>query len=223
MGIQIENTKGLIEECRNAIAHVLRSNDIGFEKTQGRSHSREIFWLNSENVSRATTAKTSYHVVPFLILDDVGITYWLAVGIQFDFFKGYHKFHDASLFIFEGTYNDEKKMPILRAEWGISDDGLHAQPHWHVYQSYINREIAPFIISSKSEATDFMPEQVVKDNGYSDDVEEKDTTKFHFAMSSFWHLKGQGAHVVKASEDGLVKWVDGCLEYIITQLRYMAS
>jgi hypothetical protein len=223
MGIQIEDINTLInKDCKNAIARALSYKNIGFEKTQGRSHSREIYWLNGDNVSRASTANTTYHVVPFLPLDDIGITYWLAVGMQFDFFEGSRIFHDASIFIFEGTYSDEKKIPILRAEWGISEDGLHAQPHWHVYPSYINRVIVPFITSSKEEATEFVPEQVVKDTTY-DDIEEKDVTKFHFAMGSLWHLNGQGAHVIEASEDGLVKWIGGCLEYIKVQLHYMVG
>lgn len=222
MGIQKDDIRGLIENCRQAVIHVLNYKNIGFEVTKGRSHSREIYWLNSDNISRASTTRTTYHVVPFLALDDIGITYWLAIGIQFDFFKGYYRFHDTSIFIFEGTYNDEKKTPILRAEWGMSDDGLHAQPHWHVYPSYTNKVIAPFISANAPVAADFVPGQGVGHTGISDDWDEKNLAKFHFAMGSFWHRNGPGAHVVDANEDGLVRWIEGCLGYIKTQLHHMA-
>jgi hypothetical protein len=222
MGIKIANIDKLIhQDCKKVIIDVLKNRDIGFEKARVRPQ-RDVFWLNGSNISRASTDERVYHVIPFLGLNN-GITYWIAVGIQIDIIKGIYQFHDASLFIFEGTVLNEVKTPILRAEWGLSENGLHAQPHWHVYPSYINKVITPFIDLSKAEATTFTPNETIDNGNDSAEEEELELPKFHFAMGSLWHLRGQGAHVVEFSEKGLVNWLGGCLEYIKSQLGYMTE
>jgi len=206
--------KIICRDCKSVLVDVLKNKDIGFEKERIRPQ-RDLFWLNGNNISRASAGERAYHVIPFLPLSN-GITYWLAVGVQVDIIKGVYKFRDASILIFEGTALDESKTPILRAEWGLSENGLHAQPHWHVYPSYINKEITPFIDSSKVETSIFTPEQTTED--------DSDTThflsKFHFAMEARWHLNNR-EHVIEFTESGLVNWLRGCLEYTKSQLSYM--
>jgi hypothetical protein len=221
MGIEIGDVDRLINrDCKNIISGVIKNKNIGFNKARVRPQ-RDIFWLNAGDISKATAGNRQYHVIPFLGLDS-GLTYWLAVGIQVDIIKGVYQFHDASLFIFEGTALNEKKTPILRAEWGLSEDGLHAQPHWHVYPSYLNNEITPFLELGKIETAEFNPEIAEEDVDDSlQEDEESRLPKFHFAMGSHWHVNGQGAHVVKFSEKGLVNWLGGCLHYIKNQLVYM--
>lgn len=221
MNIGINDLDKLINrDCVNVIAGVLNNKSIGFQQERVRPQ-RDVFWLNAGEISKASAGNRVYRVIPFLGLDS-GLTYWLAVGIQVDIIRGNYQFRDASLFIFEGTALNENKTPILRAEWGLSEDRLHAQPHWHIYPSYINDVIVPFIDLGKVDAADFVPEEQGGDEKLSlQDDEEKRLPKFHFAMSSHWHLDGQNAHVIEFSEKGLVKWLGGCLLYIKNQLVYM--
>ena len=219
MALQVVDPNSLVDECKKALGELLNSSKIGFSHFN-ISGNGVVYELLGEGVSRAE-AKYRYHVLPFIISES-GLIYWLAVTLEFQFLRGIYNFQEACFLVFEGMVADNAKQGLLRAEWALRDETSdHAQPHWHIYPSFINRQVVPLFEESE-QLVDFIP------NGPQEERLEKEFEwheglRFHFAMSSRWHVDGIGAHKEPLTEEGLAKWLRGAIAYTRDQLLYLES
>jgi len=194
---------------------------LGFNKMDNARRGREVYILSGAGVTLAE-AQYKYTVVPFF--SSSSVNYWLGVSLEFEFVEGERHLSNVCLQIFEGLATDDKKTPLVRAEWDNNQGPgqvLHAQPHWHIYPSRVNREREKqqFVIEPGIQT--FTPGVKEGDfNGISNSEWNK-AEKFHFAMASRWHIDGKNAHQEKIDTGKLPKWLDGCVSYIRDQLQYL--
>jgi hypothetical protein len=215
------NPDQLKQKCERVLREVLGEKRIGFDELPKASRpNSKVFTLTSSNLTSHARAKHDYRVIPILRAQ-TGY-FWLATTLEFAFHEGHYLLEQVCLIIFQGEATDLKKTPLLRAEWDVTDPGSrsrHAQPHWHVYSSRLNR-------STASEFVEFTPEVEVivfdpQESTAPIDLYWTEGEKFHFAMASRWHLDGVDAHQELCDQDKLLKWLAGCLRYIQDQLIYI--
>lgn len=219
MTLQVNDPEPLVDECKKALGEVLNSSKIGFSR-HFVAGNNIVYELLGEGISRAE-AKYPYHVLPF-ITSEGGLFYWLAVTLEFQFFKGIYNFQEACFLVFEGTVGDNVKQGLLRAEWALRDEkASHAQPHWHIYPSYLYKQVVPFF-EEPEKVIDFTPEKP-KQEEQEKEFEWQEGIRFHFAMSSRWHVDGIGAHKEPLTEEGLAKWLRGAIAYTRDQLLYLET
>ena len=222
-GLKTPFPEDFIKECKKVVNKILPGKNLGFNRIKGPSNN-EIWELSSNNVSHAE-AKYSYTVIPFLT-SETGL-YWITVTIEFEYEKGTAYLMDVSIIVFKGRFTDDNKTALLRAEWDCFrkiPPPPHAQPHWHVYQSQFQTPIPSFIYPQ--EPDEFVPEDEKKDEPIQDDLElpQEGWTrgeKFHFAMSARWHTNGEDAHQENLQHEWLLNWLNGCIKYIIIQMKSM--
>lgn len=221
-GVLVENLEGLVNRCKRVIEHALAAKKLGFNPLKA-SGNRTIYLLTGAGATSAE-AKYKYSVVPFLALQSR--LYWLAASLEFVFENKMHRLLSVSLLIFEGEATDDRKSALLRAEWARLDKNSrvsHAQPHWHVYPSRINREVyddrTEFKLKTDIQA--FVPEAPAFESSNELDLEWDRAEKFHFAMASRWHIDGKDAHQEEMQVDRLLKWLDGCIRYTRGQLEFL--
>ena len=156
-------------------------------------------------------ARSLYPVLPLLTTDDAA--FWFAVALRFGSSLGRFQLKHASILIFKGFPADPDKTPLVRAEWDEADPaGPHAQPHWHVYPSALARP----------EAASFEAIKALEGAAGEPAGRTLEGERFHYAMSAAWHLDG-GSHQSRLSEDGLLKWLPGCVLYTRNQLVYLSG
>lgn len=217
MSLQVVDPQPLVDECKKALREVLHSSKIGFSP-HFISGNGIVYELLGEGVSKAE-AKYPYHVLPF-ITSESGLFYWLAVTLEFQFCKGIYNFQEACFLVFEGTVGDNVKQGLLRAEWALRDESTnHAQPHWHIYPSYLYKQVIPFF-EEIEQVVDFTPGNPKQEEK---EFEWQEGMRFHFAMSSRWNVNGIGAHTESLTEEGLTKWLQGAIAYTRDQLLYLES
>lgn len=219
MALQVINPEPLVRECKKALGEVLHSSKLGFSPHYV-SGNGIVYELLGEGVSKAE-AKYPYHVLPF-ITSEGGLFYWLAVTLEFQFLRGIYNFQEACFLVFEGMVGDNVKQGLLRAEWSSRDETTdHAQPHWHIYPSYIYKNVIPFFEETE-QVVDFTPERPKQDE-QKKEYEWQEGMRFHFAMSSRWHVNGIGANKESLTVEGLAKWLQGVIAYTRDQLLYLES
>jgi len=219
MTICTKNPIQLLINCKNIIANILSDNKVGFnEKLMSGKYVR--YSLEGINGSIAEE-KNSYFVLP-LLPSRTGDYYWVAITIGFLFDKGDYCFQEESLFFFEGMRLNTNKKPIIRAEWSErKSDCRHAQPHWHVYPSYISKIITP-LFDEVVQPIDFG--QTLSDEEIKDKSQEwEEGKRFHYAMASRWHSEDERAHQEEMTKEKLEKWTKGCLVYVKDQLSYIQA
>lgn len=219
MSLKLENPEKLLAQCRIVLIDVLEHRKLGFESFK-KTGNCLVFELNSDVISRAE-AKYTFKVLPF-VQSKNGLFYWIGITVEFQFIAGYYYFREACIVIFEGMAADNMKQPILRAEWAEHENSRssHAQPHWHVYPSFINKNIVS-LFDEEPLLADFDP---VDDDNVSNEVttpEWEEGSKFHFAMASKWHQEGKNAQVEIIDEKRLLNWLKGCVFYTKEQLLYI--
>lgn len=209
---EIRDTNKFIKECRKTTAKTLSMPHVSYK---AYTLQRGLGWCFScPGASQAEAGNRIYEVMPFATINSK--SYWLGIIVELIFINRAYRLSNTSMILFEGEGSDPIKIPILRAEWNVPNPdviSIHAQPHWHVYSSNLTQiqtddsqlfrttiEIKPF------------EDPEVKNRNLCD--------KFHFAMASQWHISGRGLQRIELSQDGLCKWVDGCLNYIQDQLSY---
>jgi hypothetical protein len=219
MSLCTKEPKRLLINCKNSISEILNDRKIGIE--ENISYGKFVrYTITGQNLSRAET-RNSYFVLPFLP-SSAGEFYWIAITFDFIFERGNFCFQEVSLLIFEGASNDNVKQPILRAEWSDKDpDSKHAQPHWHVYPSYLNRVVIP-LFDEGNQPIDF-DSKFIEKNGDIYPQEWEEGKKFHYAMASRWHLENSNAQKEEITFEKLSLWIKGCLIYIKEQLSYVEN
>lgn len=239
----VTDTKTVLKLCTNRIHPVLEVKELEFIELS-KDSKRYIYALtnNKSGIEFATDDRGNKHHVIRLLPKILDYTYWINISLTFlpkfnnskskvkpDIFQ----FSGVSIRVFKGLTTDDKE-PLFRAEWDVlKDDNNHAQPHWHIYKSFLIRN------SNTSEKLSF--ESLLKSNEVQDfgastepnnfadenaDLKEQqdwdDSTKFHFAMASQWHEK-EGKHRFDIDQDSLLCWLEGCIQYIKEQLQYVSG
>jgi hypothetical protein len=223
---QVENLDSFVKDCRRIIAKALDYKDLGFTNKSQAPHRKKLYVLTGGPDATQAEARYTYTVIPFL--PSPSGMYWLGASLEFEFQRGECHISSASLLIFEGQATDNRKTALIRAEWDcIQKDSRapHAQPHWHVYPGRINKAAFEYRAEFKTE-TDvqtFDPEALESDFDDGPDTEWDKAEKFHFAMSSRWHINGQDAHQEEMDANKLLKWLDGCIRYTCDQLKFICS
>lgn len=118
-----------------------------------------------------------------------------------------------SLSVFQGEESDGLKYQLFRAEWDdyFNPDEKHSQPHWHITSNQaIERTFEEY--SSNFDNGDFISllEQEKK--------KVLDVNKIHFAMNGNWQNDETHIHKID-NEDRVVKWLQGILLHIRTELE----
>ncbi len=127
----------------------------------------------------------------------------------------------ASLLLFEGNWYDPEKSPLLRAEWDDSEpNGLHAQPHWHVYPAGAGAGRHPPGIVFPMAPGD--PIDFPQARGATEKETKDKPPRFHYAMAARWHQDGDSSCRCTLSERGLLLWLGGCITYIRRQLPHFS-
>ena len=198
-----------ISECRKQMAKILEQPYL-FVKRLPLESSNRRYYFHTIDSSKAETSDRVYSVIPFFEEGDV--KYWLGASVDIE--AGRECFlKDVSLIVFEGERTDPVKNAAFRAEWHDFDDTehRHAQPHWHVY-SIIDESIqeSRSILGEGPEIKDFKAGRLVPNR------------QFHFAMGSQWQLDSD-LHMCRLDFNNLYKWLNGCVNYIRGQFRYLYS
>jgi hypothetical protein len=234
-GVPVSNINSIARECQAAIKATLNLHWVGFQPVQYHKPDKQIVGLHGPGATQAV-AQYEYTVVPFLATQRA--RYWLAVSLDFHSPRGSRITYltHVSLLIFEGLATDQRKRPILRAEWDCKEDYLndkHAQPHWHVYSSLVNREkeysgslafdevdsAHDFSAQQASPAQDFLAEP---DHGQAADQQAwLGGELFHFALAARWQLPISEPQNEKLDLLRLGNWIKRCLSYTLEQLIYV--
>jgi hypothetical protein len=239
----VPDAKTVLQLCTNRIKPVLNVKELEFIELQ-KDSKRYIYELtnNKSGIVFATDDRGNKHRVIRLLPEIPSYTYWINISLTFLPILNKSKsnvkpesfqFSGVSIRVFKGLATEDKE-PLFRAEWDVlKDDNNHAQPHWHIYKSFLMRD---FDTSEKLSFESLLKSNEVQDfgastepNNFADensDLKEQkdwdDSTKFHFAMASQWHEKG-GKHRFDIDKDSLLCWLEGCIQYIQEQLRYVSG
>ena len=240
----VKDTGKVLQACINKLKPMLQNCELGFIELQKDSN-RYSFTLipKNSNGSIAPDDRGNRHHIIHL-LSTKSDTYWLNISLTFLPSQSKQKtkpesfqFSGISIRIFKGALASADKEPVLRAEWdALKDDNNHAQPHWHVYKSFQTADSNAFkeldftsSLTRSNEVKDFgeiseNPEETNLENTQENSTDNSwdSSTKFHFAMASQWHTK-ENHKVVLHDETVLYNWLEGCVQYIIEQLKYVSG
>jgi hypothetical protein len=121
-----------------------------------------------------------------------------------------------SLSVFEGSFTDNIKNQIFRAEWdSFYDNNYHPQPHWHFYSnSVLDNLVNNFSSILNEDQSDFL-------SLISEEKSPKiNINKMHFAMGAQWSNSIDGHISAIHSEEEFINWYKGLLTHIRYQLAY---
>ncbi|HMN13867.1 MAG TPA: hypothetical protein PKD55_16255 [Bellilinea sp.] len=215
MAQPIANIEAFTKECRSVVAQALGNPSISFSKPQSIVNNKLLCVLNGPG-STSAQAKYSYRVVP--IFSNIDKNIWLGASLEFQYLQGKVFLVAASVIVFEGEATDEVKIPLLRAEWELSETApvKHAQPHWHVYAGRINPQ--PDEATFSDETVDFLADTLEPD---AELASWEDAQWFHFAMSSQWHNADAQPIYTEFDETMMKNWLSGCIRYTVEQIHWL--
>lgn len=204
------------KKCRTALRKIFPNNSFQLHASRksGRRGSSDRGTPFDIQIQRSGATKdwtdpnhgTTYVLAPITDSELRDQKYWFALKLDFIPGPGDHVLRQASILIFSG---DATPQPFVRAEWDNGEpDGKHAQPHWHIYGSNMDR-VAPVFPSPNTR-----------------EHPAPRTERIHYAMSATWRLGDKPAKAHWKSietTDALANWVGGCLQYLVTQLIYFES
>lgn len=162
-----------------------------------------------------------YNVAIFRESDILGFNFALKFNIStISPKRSFYNLTDANLRIFH--LNDSKSQLLFRAEFATNAMGQkHAQPHWQ-FEPYITKAIKE---NDYQTVLELREEEIEVLNLEADTLKALNISKVHFAMTSDWHKpkKDQipSSYQVKISEESVVSWLDGCMNYIKSQITLL--
>jgi hypothetical protein len=229
--VLIKNHTALNTRCRNVLRKILSNEEIQIEQiTNG---DKLIYSIAGGKGTPVVANESRYWAVPLLTSTD-GSFFWLNFSITFQKVEEISSiaFLGTSIRIFKGMGYSQSKDLIFRAEWDANKEveTHHEQPHWHVYPQ------SKYYLNNSPLAKDFVSliEEDENTSKFVDSLQDKkesepqvsylnkfDLTDFHFAMSAQWHVESSQRAMVKETE--LPKWLEGTVNYIISQLHYLTK
>jgi hypothetical protein len=212
----------LVKKCMQGVSRRLeQAGKIGFKEIPHARSEREFLLLSTQGGSSAR-ARQDYPVLYFGATRSK--TYWLALSLYFVPALERFRLIQASLLVFEGPWADSEKIPLLRAEWDeLEEDGVHAQPHWHVYPAgagALRHSAADDFPAAPPGPVEFVPQAAPPTDPGEAGIQ--DLPRFHYAMATRWHLEEGASYRCSFSEGGLVSWLVGCIDYIRGQLPHIS-
>jgi len=216
--IIVDNPSEVTVPCLKVLRKLLSDNSIAFQETP-LANSEVKFGLTGSSIQ--AIARDKYSV--FLLLSVSAELFWLGTTLVFKRELGRYRLLSISLVIFKGDSFDEKKTPLLRAEWDNPDPAIpteHAQPHWHVYPRLLIRDSTN---PPRAEAVAFqsLDLSVLDSTQSEDDLAWPTSANFHYAMASTWQAEANGCQE-KLNELGrLLGWLNGCISYSRSQLDFL--
>lgn len=237
-GLLVDEPEDLCKPCKKAIEKALNQKNLGFNgrEVAGKEGRRSLYSLVGD---KATSAEEKYHykVIPFI--ERRSRIYWLAVSLEFILENLRYRLASVSIFVFAGNANDERKIPLMRAEWACLPtdiDEKHAQPHWHIYPSQIGELVHNQNgFDPDPEVQIFAPEEEIESevrefgeqstNAISDHEDHawEGTEHFHFAMAARWR-EGEDVELNDSGQleiDNISNWLLGCIRYTYVQFEYL--
>jgi hypothetical protein len=211
----IKYAKRISQECCNIVKNFCE-NPTNISISQN-TNSLDYFTLVGGLESYAhSKSENSFKIVHFFK------NYWIHFSLKFclDNISTKNISYDlvgVNIKIFKDPEEEKEKELLFRAEWDKEIINNHAQPHWHIEPEktfFIQKETDfDSFIKLNSEAEDLF-------NSNQNKVAPRklDITKFHFAMASEWHTGNK--HYQDLDEHSLKKWLNGFLEYVVSQLEY---
>jgi hypothetical protein len=233
-GLQIEDDDKFYKDVRNALTVSL---EVGFlAQITKQVGSRQLVYIRQPTSPTVRGREGPLPALP--IFTDERQSAWLVVELESEYGKPLMLKH-VSLKLWQGTTTDAAHL-CFRAEWDVRDAKLsHAQPHWNVH--------APRGVTAAAFATevDFKTfsglDQTNKVNSFAEFVQAQEETetgpppgaapdyglsveqlhKFHFAMSSNWHVSnGRSGPTISTTEE-VVTWISSCALYIKRQFAFV--
>lgn len=188
------------------LLHYYSSNNLIVYRLDGNSKALNRFEIPDE------------HVNVIRWFDD----YWLFLEVKFVIVsqKKNRKLDNLiniqiSMTFFQGLDNDDLKVQLFRAEWDDfnNPEENHPQPHWHITSNQaIEKTFEEY--SNAFDNGDFI--SLLK-HLQSKIVNIKD---MHFAMNGNWQNGESHIHNIVDNER-LVKWIQGVLHHIRTEIEYV--
>lgn len=218
---KLRHKNAVIDGCRRVFEKTLAGprSGLGFNP-QAVAGGRVAYYLSGPGVVQAEAGDRPYKVYPLDKVNAIDDTpqFWVTCTLHFRSEQTKARLVDVSLVFFQGSVT-APKQPILRAEWdciSLFSDTDHAQPHWHVYQTQ----------STQPDLGIGEPDEIGTLRTLDDVGEPRGQhsntniggANFHLAMASRWHESGPQAHRIPLTVDGVMGWVEGCIEYTRSQL-----
>ncbi|MHB8843323.1 MAG: hypothetical protein ACYC7L_01115 [Nitrospirota bacterium] len=216
--IVLDDPSILTRKCISVIRASLDSKDISFVKWVHKDkRGRIVYSLQGGLGSKAIDPNSSQEswvisIPPF------GCDNWLGVSLTFNHELKRFRLEGISIRVFRGLMTDPNKAQMFRAEWDASNfytRSDHAQPHWHV-STRINNQSAFEADEYQKSVLDF-DEATSRQESRGRTLFTSD--KFHFPMSSSWHIDDKH-QIDLSSEQYLLNWLKRCIGYIQRQLEY---
>jgi len=138
--------------------------------------------------------------------------FWLFLEIKFtNIYKKKEQQINISLSVFQGKDSDNKKNQLFRAEWDDynNPEEKHAQPHWHITSNQA-------LENSYKEHAGIFDELIFEKEFEKENI--IDVRKIHFAMNGDWQ-NSKGYIYKIEDEQQIVKWLQGALSYLRTELE----
>jgi hypothetical protein len=183
-----------------------------------------VWFALPEQRDRTTVGSRDYVLHKLIVVGDQ--TYWVGCELELTPSLGDYEFASIGLIVLVSTV-DGAKQPILRAEWERDPHhppGRHAQPHWHVYMSSADHYARTRLMTHENGEWTSCDEGFLSiDPGDVASTEQRAIGRFHLAMAARWHLAEADPHYQTPDEEGLGRWVKGCLEYVREQLTIIAT
>lgn len=232
-GLQIENDRQFYKDVCSALAKSLGANHLGVvEKEIGQ---RKLVYIREPSSPSVQGREGRSPVLPIFV--DESQSAWLVVELESEYGQPLMLKH-VSLKLWQGLTLDAAHLSF-RAEWDVRDANCsHAQPHWNVHASraiddYSTTEVNFKAFSdreAKEEVSTFSQflEAEEEREGPSmpsptpaDGLMEKRLHKFHFAMSSDWHVRDSRDGPAISTTEEIVAWIGSCALYIKRQFAFV--
>jgi len=203
-----EPSKKLLNHCKTTLEKYIK-DEISFQPKE------QFYSISCKNPESVSDGRNQYIVAKLNDLEHFWINFALKFDIQQEKIKHYsYILTDANLKVF--YINDQIRPLLFRAEFATNEsDKNHAQPHWqfepYIYKGFDENDFSTAVEINK-EAFDLTD---------SSHLSPLNISKIHFSMTSNWHRSTQNRdnHIIGINEKNVIDWLDGCLGYIVEQLK----
>ncbi|MCB9230407.1 MAG: hypothetical protein H6581_01985 [Bacteroidia bacterium] len=194
-----ELIKSINKNCKN----IFGSSDFYLQLSKARTF-RISGSPMSIAVNRHNNDAASVNVLHWF--DD----FWIFIEI-----KSFPPNTHISISIFQGKATDEVKGQLLRAEWDDfnNPEEEHPQPHWHITTDFAIEETFREFSEDLDDGQSFETFEAAK-------TEIINVKNMHFAMVGNWQDSKGHVHPIN-DEEKILKWFQGVLLHLRTQLQYV--
>lgn len=217
-GIPIKDEKDFVKQCGKIVANLLNVKQVGFSRMDNAA-AVWMYRLSGPGSVEVNIGRRTYRIIPFYL--GTVFSYWIGTVLYIDRLN----LTSVSIIIICST-TLQTIQPLLRAEWDCAPTGpvsKHAQPHWHVYSQAIEMHSTSQPFETVAHTEEFLPP--AETGRISEKIANiwEGGEDFHYAMAAEWAKRGRGIAHENWNEGGVLKWLDGCLKYILDQFEFLKS